>query len=67
MSFVIEFFLTIASYQFLKNDSIFIKHDLFFEENIFYNFSGSNFKSKVFSGWNRQNFFFKRNIFIKNN
>ena len=31
MFFVKEFFLTIASYQFLKNDEVFINHGLFFQ------------------------------------
>ena len=32
--FVIEFFLTIAFYQFSKNNWIFINHGLFFREKI---------------------------------
>ena len=32
MFFVVEFFLTIASYQFLKNDWILINHGLFSQE-----------------------------------
>ena len=45
MSFVIEFFLTIAT-KFFNNDWIFINHDLFFRENILYNFTVPNFQNK---------------------
>ena len=47
--FAIEFFLTIASNQFLKIDWIFMNHALFFEEDILCNSTVSNFKSKFFS------------------
>ena len=39
MIFEIGFFLTIASYQFSKNDRISINYDLFFGKNILYKFS----------------------------
>ena len=52
MYIVTEFFLTIASYQFFKKDWIFINPDLYFTENILYNSTVSNFKSKVFYDWN---------------
>ena len=48
--FIIQFLLTIASYQFLKNNLIFMNHGLFFGANILKNFTVSNFKIKVFSG-----------------
>ena len=41
MFFAIEFLLTIASYQFFANDSIFMNHGLFFRGKY------SNFKNKV--------------------
>ena len=34
--FAIDFFRTIGTYQFLKNDWIFINHGLFFKQNIIY-------------------------------
>ena len=47
--FAIEFFITIASYQFLKNDWTFIYHGLFMGGNILYNLNVSNFESKILS------------------
>ena len=46
MFFLIEFFLNKSSYQLCKNDLIFITHDLFFEENILYKSTVSNFENK---------------------
>ena len=42
----VKLFLTITFYQFFKNDSIFINNGLNFGEDILYNVTISNFKSK---------------------
>ena len=52
MFFAIEFFLTVAFYQFSKNDWIFMNHGSFCKENIFYNCTVFNFEIRPFSGWN---------------
>ena len=51
MFFVIEFSFTIAYYQFLKNNWIFINYGLFFKEDIPYSSNASNLenKSKIFN------------------
>ena len=45
MFFVIEFFLTIASHEFLKNDWFFINHDFFFGRNILRNSTICNYEN----------------------
>ena len=50
MFFVIEFFLTIASYKLFRKHWIFMNQSLFCGENILYKSTISNFENKVFSG-----------------
>ena len=46
MFFVMGSFFTIASYQFFNNDWIFLNHDSFFRENIFYGSTLFNFENE---------------------
>ena len=48
--FVIELFLSVASYQYFQNTSILINLVYFFRKNILYNSTVSNFESKFFNG-----------------